>query len=97
LVDFVQDVAIPEELAAVVAQWRDAGSPPRPPTRWRRESWHRRLPEHRALLDDLPSDLDRDAVTVHARAIDGPAAAVRAFIATVDGQVSARHLLAQHS
>ena len=79
----VQNVPVPHALAIDLAQWRSEGSPPREPTRWHRDSWHRRLPAHSALFESLPLLLDRDAVTVHAQDVSGPEAAIRAFVAAM--------------
>ena len=79
----VQNVPVPHALAIDLAQWRSEGSPPREPTRWHRDSWHRRLPAHSALSESLPLLLDRDTVTVHAQDVSGPEAAIRAFVAAM--------------
>lgn len=51
---------------------------------WPRKRWLATLPEHAAFFRSLPAELDRAAVASRgAEAIDSPAAAVDAFLATM--------------
>jgi hypothetical protein len=54
---------VPRAVQEAVARWRDRGSPDQGPTMYRREAWMERLPRFRAVIADLPAELDRTAVS----------------------------------
>jgi hypothetical protein len=54
---------VPQAVQEAVTRWRDRGSPDQGPTKYRREAWMERLPRLRAVIADLPAELDRAAVS----------------------------------
>ena len=82
LVTTVQDV--PDELRAAVHQWRAAGSPEQPPSRWSPTMWQSRFVEREAFLSTLPRTISRaDVIERCLDAPSGPEQATQAFIAAM--------------
>ncbi len=73
----------PERLEELVAAYQRAGCPVQPPVGWRRQPWRLRMPEHAAILDALPSLLDRAEVRARAEAPQDPEGALRGFLAVM--------------
>ncbi|MCW3817873.1 hypothetical protein ONA91_25825 [Micromonospora sp. DR5-3] len=74
-------VPVPNRLHELLARWNNDGRQPQNGVGWNRSTWQATLPEHRALLAQLPDRLDREYVAERGgRAADGEDAAVQAFV-----------------
>jgi hypothetical protein len=74
---------VPSTLAAIMEQWRTAGSGSQRPIPWSRRTWIATLPEYEAFLESVPDTVDREEATKHAAAVIDDSSAEAAFIAAM--------------